>query len=176
MTGTTPSLAVDDREGASNQALLYPLRFEPIYQYRLWGGRHLASLLTAPLPNGPIGEAWLLSDRDDHQSRVADGLLKGQTIGQLLQQVPEANNGKAGWALPPAAEVPRRSRNAFGPGASHQSALALREYGSIKPANRQESSGLALRWNRRLIMSGGPMVVVAAKILASPSWNRCTAT
>ena len=46
---------------------LYPLRFEPIYQYRLWGGRRLANLLTAPLPgDGPIGEAWLLSDRDDH--------------------------------------------------------------------------------------------------------------
>ena len=77
-----------------NQALLYPLRFEPIYQYRLWGGRHLAKLLTAPLPSGPIGEAWLLSDRDDHQSRVTDGPLKGQTIGQLLQQFPKQIMGK----------------------------------------------------------------------------------
>ena len=50
-----------------NQLPLYPLRFEPIYQYRLWGGRRLADVLTAPLPgDGPIGEAWLLSDRDDH--------------------------------------------------------------------------------------------------------------
>ena len=24
---------------------MYPLRFEPIYQYRLWGGRRLAGLL-----------------------------------------------------------------------------------------------------------------------------------
>jgi hypothetical protein len=76
MIDTAVSLAVDHQEGASDQALLYPLRFEPIYQYRLWGGRHLANLLTAPLPSGPIGEAWLLSDRDDRQSRVADGLLK----------------------------------------------------------------------------------------------------
>src|ERR1700689_4864403 len=94
MTDTIVSLAVDDKEGALNQALLYPLRFEPIYQYRLWGGRHLANLLTAPLPSGPIGEAWLLSDRDDHQSRVADGPLKGQTIGQLLQQFPKQIMGK----------------------------------------------------------------------------------
>ena len=28
------------------QIPLYPLRFEPIYQYRLWGGRRLADLLT----------------------------------------------------------------------------------------------------------------------------------
>lgn len=69
---------------------LYPLRFEPIYQYRLWGGRRLANLLTAPLPGeGPIGEAWLLSDRDDHANRVADGPLKGRTLGQLLTPYPE---------------------------------------------------------------------------------------
>ena len=77
------------------QLLLYPLRFEPIYQYRLWGGRRLAGLLTAPLPgDGPIGEAWVLSDREDHPSRVADGPLKGRTIAQLLAQFPEQVMGK----------------------------------------------------------------------------------
>jgi mannose-6-phosphate isomerase len=75
-------------------SLLYPLRFEPIYQYRLWGGRGLANVLTAPQPVGPVGEAWVLSDRDDHASRVANGPLKGLTIGQLLQQSPEQMLGK----------------------------------------------------------------------------------
>jgi mannose-6-phosphate isomerase len=74
---------------------IYPLRFEPIYQYRLWGGRRLARLLTEPLPgDGPIGEAWLLSDRDDHSSKVADGPLKGLTIRQLLEQAPDQLMGK----------------------------------------------------------------------------------
>jgi mannose-6-phosphate isomerase len=78
-----------------NPISLYPLRFEPIYQYRLWGGRRLADVLTAPLPSdGPIGEAWVLSDRDDHQSHVANGPLKGQTIGQLLTQSPQQLLGK----------------------------------------------------------------------------------
>jgi mannose-6-phosphate isomerase class I len=73
-----------------SKTLLYPLRFEPIYQYRLWGGRRLADLLTAPLPDeGPFGEAWVLSDRKDRQSRVTDGPLKGRTIAQLLEQSPE---------------------------------------------------------------------------------------
>jgi mannose-6-phosphate isomerase len=94
MIDTDVSLAVDEREGASDQALLYPLRFEPIYQYRLWGGQHLASLLTSPLPSGPIGEAWLLSDRADQQSRVTDGPLKERTISQLLQQFPKQIMGK----------------------------------------------------------------------------------
>ena len=100
MIDTTVSLAVDDREGALNQALLYPLRFEPIYQYRLWGGRHLANWLTAPLPSSPIGEAWLLSDRDDHQSCVSNGSLKGRTIGQLLQQFPKQMLGKLAGRFP----------------------------------------------------------------------------
>ena len=100
MIDATVSLAVDDREETSDQALLYPLRFEPIYQYRLWGGRHLTNLLTAPLPSGPVGEAWLLSDRDDHQSRVTDGPLKGQSIGQLLQQFPKQIMGKLAGRFP----------------------------------------------------------------------------
>jgi mannose-6-phosphate isomerase len=55
----------------------------------------LANLLTAPLPgDGPIGEAWVLSDRDDHQSHVANGPLKGRTIGQLLEQFPKQMLGK----------------------------------------------------------------------------------
>ena len=77
------------------QPRLYPLRFEPIYQYRLWGGRRLAEWLTAPLlGDGPIGEAWILSDRDDHPSVVAEGPLKGWTIGQLLKQSPKQLLGK----------------------------------------------------------------------------------
>jgi mannose-6-phosphate isomerase len=78
-----------------NQIPLYPLRFEPICQNRLWGGRRLADLLRTPLQgDGPIGEAWLLSDRDDFSSRVADGPLKGRSIKQLLEQSPEQLLGK----------------------------------------------------------------------------------
>ena len=77
------------------EILLYPLRFEPIYQYRLWGGRRLSNLLSAPLPGeDPVGEAWILSDRDDYGSQVADGPLKGKTIGQLLAQSPQQMLGK----------------------------------------------------------------------------------
>src|ERR1035441_7191273 len=78
-----------------SQIPLYPLRFEPTYQYRIGGGRRLANLLSAPLPgNGPIGEAWILSDRDDHPSQVADGPLKGRTIAQVLEQFPKQAMGK----------------------------------------------------------------------------------
>ena len=87
-TAGETGLAVDESEARESlsETLLYPLQFQPIYEYRLWGGRRLADLLTAPLPgDGPIGEAWVLSDRDDHSSCVASGPLKGQTITRLLE-------------------------------------------------------------------------------------------
>lgn len=74
---------------------LYPLKFEPIYQYRLWGGNRLAHLLSKPLPKDePVGEAWLLSDRKDHASKVINGSLKGKTITELMEKYPMAIMGK----------------------------------------------------------------------------------
>ena len=90
-------LAIDESEerGRLSKTNLYPLQFEPIFQYRLWGGRRLADLLSAPLPaDGLIGEAWVLSDRDDHSSLVASGPLKGQTIAQLLEHSREEILGR----------------------------------------------------------------------------------
>jgi mannose-6-phosphate isomerase len=91
----------DDGIDVMNQISLYPLTFEPIYQYRPWGGRRLADLLSAPLPgDGPVGEAWVLSDREDHSSLVASGEFKGKTITQLLNQFPEQILGKEAGRFP----------------------------------------------------------------------------
>lgn len=80
---------------------MYPMRFEPILQYRVWGGERLADWLRDPLPgHEPIGEAWLLSDRDDHSSKVANGPLKGTTIRQLLEQAQEPIMGKLAGRFP----------------------------------------------------------------------------
>lgn len=80
-----------------NRMQLYPLKFEPIYQYRLWGGRKFAHLLAKPLPNDePVGEAWLLSDREDHASKVSEGELKGTTVTALMQDFRYEIMGKLG--------------------------------------------------------------------------------
>lgn len=69
---------------------MYPLKFDPIYQYRLWGGRRLSYLLSKPLPKDePIGEAWLLSDREDCASIVLEGTFKGYSLTQLLKYFPK---------------------------------------------------------------------------------------
>jgi len=77
-----------------SEKLLYPLKFEPIYQYRLWGGDRLKNLLAKPLPNEPVGEAWILSDRDDHPSLVTEGELKGYSLTQMLNEFPQQMMGK----------------------------------------------------------------------------------
>lgn len=65
---------------------LYPLKFTPIYQERIWGGTQFREVLRRKLPEtaSPIGESWELVDRDDVVSRVANGPLAGRTIGELI--------------------------------------------------------------------------------------------
>src|SRR5438874_12476878 len=65
---------------------LYPLRFAPIFKSALWGGRRLADLLPGAPADGPIAEAWLLSDVGNDVSRVADGPLAGVTLRALMRE------------------------------------------------------------------------------------------
>ncbi|MCX6956298.1 MAG: class I mannose-6-phosphate isomerase [Verrucomicrobia bacterium] len=61
------------------------LRFEPLYQSRVWGGRALESALGRTLPaETPIGESWEVVDRTEAQSVVVGGPLNGQTLRSVL--------------------------------------------------------------------------------------------
>ena len=53
--------------------MLYPLRFDPIYQERIWGGTGLRDEFGRQLSKDKIGESWEISCRDDAESRVAAG-------------------------------------------------------------------------------------------------------
>jgi len=61
------------------------LRFRPLYQDRVWGGRALETSLGRSLPpDRPIGESWDLVDRPEAQSVVREGPFEGQTLRSLL--------------------------------------------------------------------------------------------
>lgn len=61
-----------------------PISFEPIAMERVWGGRRFESLLGKALPPGvPIGELWEVVDREEAQSIVHEGPLRGTSLHQL---------------------------------------------------------------------------------------------
>src|SRR5262249_38220928 len=62
------------------------LRFEPIFKSALWGGRRLAELFPGAPAEGPVAEAWVLSDQGDDVSRVAEGPLAGTTLRELMRE------------------------------------------------------------------------------------------
>jgi mannose-6-phosphate isomerase len=61
------------------------LRFQPLYQERVWGGRALETSLGRKLPPGqPIGESWEIVDRPEAQSVVEGGPLNAQSLRTVL--------------------------------------------------------------------------------------------
>lgn len=70
------------------------LRFTPIYQERVWGGRGLESVLGRTLPDQRvIGESWELVDRPEADSGLAGG---DGSLGSLRREHPQALMGP-GW-------------------------------------------------------------------------------
>ena len=68
----------------------YPLRLRPAFHARVWGGRRLASVLGADLPDGTIGESWSMGT----DSVVENGPAAGQTLGALIAAAPGALLGR----------------------------------------------------------------------------------
>ncbi len=76
--------------------LWHPLRFIPIYQERVWGGRSLATRFGRNLPgHAPIGESWELCDRAEGISVVAEGPLAGHRLNDLVARDPSGLLGVA---------------------------------------------------------------------------------
>ena len=66
------------------------LRFRPIYQERVWGGRALETALGRTLPaTQPIGESWEVVDRPEAQSVVAEGSWEGRSLRTVLESNPQ---------------------------------------------------------------------------------------
>jgi len=78
-------------------SLTEPLRFEPVFVDKVWGGRSLESFLGQPLPgDAPIGEVWSLVDRDDASSVVAEGsAYAGRSLRGLMLSEREALLGRS---------------------------------------------------------------------------------
>ncbi|MFW5751224.1 MAG: type I phosphomannose isomerase catalytic subunit, partial [Planctomycetota bacterium] len=71
------------------EGLRHPIRFAPVYQQLVWGGRRMA-LYRDDLPRGDIGESWEISQQPRGISKVAEGPLAGMGLDALM-----AANGRA---------------------------------------------------------------------------------
>ena len=71
----------------SQPNLTGPLTFKPIFIERMWGGRRLESTFGKKLPpNARIGESWEIVDREEAQSVVRNGAMRGKTLHELWTQ------------------------------------------------------------------------------------------
>lgn len=61
------------------------IRFESIYQTRVWGGRRLETRFGRILPDSrlPYGESWEISAREEADCRVRGGSLDGRRLSEL---------------------------------------------------------------------------------------------
>lgn len=74
-----------------------PLRFVPIYQTRVWGGRNLEAKFGRSLPDPtlPYGESWEICDRPEAVNQVREGDAAGLTLHDLWQKHRRAVFGEA---------------------------------------------------------------------------------
>ncbi len=68
--------------------MILPIRFNALYQERVWGGRSLEEIYNRQLPKAdvPYGESWEVTDRQDEQSVVVGGEYDGCTLNQLWRE------------------------------------------------------------------------------------------
>lgn len=65
--------------------MLYPILFEPNLHTIVWGGHRLKPLKGLAADDEPIGESWEVSAVPSSQSIVANGELKGKSLGDIVE-------------------------------------------------------------------------------------------
>ncbi|WP_284643935.1 type I phosphomannose isomerase catalytic subunit [Paenibacillus silviterrae] len=75
----------------------YPLQFKPEFKERVWGGRALEQF-GFDLPEGHIGEGWMIGDHPNGTTSVMNGELAGLGLDQIREQYGEAFFGSKGFS------------------------------------------------------------------------------
>lgn len=74
---------------------LYPLQFQPILKERIWGGEKLKTVLNKAIESATTGESWELSTVEGDVSIVANGVLKGKSLLEVIDEAPNEILGTA---------------------------------------------------------------------------------
>ncbi|GGW71266.1 mannose-6-phosphate isomerase type 1 [Winogradskyella epiphytica] len=76
---------------------LYPLKFEPILKDKIWGGEKLHQLFNKASKSKKLGESWEISAVPDNISVVSNGILKGQSLQDLVLRFKSKLLGEKNW-------------------------------------------------------------------------------
>ena len=60
------------------------LKFQPVFQYRIWGGEKLKNVLQKEYSETHIGESWEISGVKGAETAVLEGPLKGALLSDLI--------------------------------------------------------------------------------------------
>ena len=60
------------------------LKFQPVFQYRIWGGEKLKNVLQKEYSETHIGESWEISGVKGAETAVLEGPLKGALLPDLI--------------------------------------------------------------------------------------------
>ena len=60
---------------------------EPVFCERIWGGRNLEKF-NFSIPQGNIGEAWVIAAHDNGSSKITNGQLAGLTLKEAYEKQP----------------------------------------------------------------------------------------
>lgn len=79
---------------------LYPLIWQPLFKERVWGGTGLKRFFGPDLPQGSIGEAWVLGEHHEGTSVVVNGPYAGESLSRLRRDFGPQLLGSRGMASP----------------------------------------------------------------------------
>lgn len=66
-----------------------PIFLTPYFRKKIWGGRKLKDIFNYDIPEGKVGEAWIISGYKDDASTVTNGPLKGKSLRDIYHENPE---------------------------------------------------------------------------------------
>ena len=64
--------------------MLYPLKFNPIFIEKVWGGKKLQTILNKDIYSEKIGESWEISAIKNKVSVVTNGYYSGKNIQEII--------------------------------------------------------------------------------------------
>ncbi|MEX2460215.1 MAG: type I phosphomannose isomerase catalytic subunit [Paenibacillaceae bacterium] len=73
---------------------LYPLKFTPIIQEKIWGGSRLKGFFHVETDK-TIGEYWVLSGHPSAKSIISNGAFAGKSLNDIIAEHPEAYLGSS---------------------------------------------------------------------------------